>query len=267
MMRLRVRRMSRALLALVCLAGCSAPSKPVMGTIFDAEIRTIDDLWDRRTGEFYVPAAEAFAPRKADAERRNLRHGTCQGPDADARVAVLDTGVLPEHPWLKDRIVELIDLTGEGIEDRNGHGTAVALLMVGPPELQLPGCLVVVKVADRHGRVEEATLREGIRAAVDRGAVWLNLSLGFPYGPERAPELCGQLASLGDHDPPVIVTAAAGNWGPSVPVVPAQCPGDHIIAVGALDEQGRPAPYSGQGEEYQPGRIRFIPVPATPQEG
>jgi hypothetical protein len=45
--------------------------------------------------------------------------------------AVVDTGVLHEHPLIRGRVVGDADLTGEGPEDRHGHGTVVALLVSG----------------------------------------------------------------------------------------------------------------------------------------
>lgn len=42
---------------------------------------------------------------------------------------VVDTGVLAEHPLLQGRLVVDADFTGEGAEDRHGHGTVVALLV------------------------------------------------------------------------------------------------------------------------------------------
>src|ERR1700676_357099 len=43
-------------------------------------------------------------------------------------IAVLDTGCLLDHPLLADCIEDTCDFTGEGIEDRIGHGTGCALL-------------------------------------------------------------------------------------------------------------------------------------------
>ena len=43
------------------------------------------------------------------------------------RIAIIDSGVLPDHPLLAGAIDETHDVTGEGIEDANGHGTIQAI--------------------------------------------------------------------------------------------------------------------------------------------
>jgi tetratricopeptide (TPR) repeat protein len=43
------------------------------------------------------------------------------------RIAIIDSGVLPQHPLVTSAIAEVHDVTGEGIEDRNGHGTIQAI--------------------------------------------------------------------------------------------------------------------------------------------
>ena len=66
-------------------------------------------------------------------------------------VAIIDSGLMHEHPLLKGLVKESVDFTGEGIEDRNGHGTNVALiarsLVIGRPE----PFLIILKVLDEHG--------------------------------------------------------------------------------------------------------------------
>ncbi|MBW2341024.1 MAG: S8 family serine peptidase [Deltaproteobacteria bacterium] len=42
------------------------------------------------------------------------------------KVAVLDTGVDLDHPDLKTAIIGTRDFTGDGVEDKNGHGTHCA---------------------------------------------------------------------------------------------------------------------------------------------
>jgi tetratricopeptide (TPR) repeat protein len=45
-------------------------------------------------------------------------------------VAIIDSGVLTEHPLLRDRIERAEDFTGEGVEDLCGHGTIQAIRQV-----------------------------------------------------------------------------------------------------------------------------------------
>ncbi len=52
---------------------------------------------------------------------------------AGVRIAMLDTGISPTHPELKHQDIELVDVCskkGTG-EDKNGHGTTIASVLVG----------------------------------------------------------------------------------------------------------------------------------------
>jgi subtilisin family serine protease len=72
--------------------------------------------------------------------------------DPNALIAILDTGVLANHPLLQGCIREVVDFTGEGGEDRNGHGTSAALLA----RVMIPGMprgrFLILKVAGADGR-------------------------------------------------------------------------------------------------------------------
>ncbi len=45
-----------------------------------------------------------------------------------AYFAVVDSGVLHAHPNIAGKVLAEVDFTGEGPEDKNGHGTIVSLL-------------------------------------------------------------------------------------------------------------------------------------------
>lgn len=51
-------------------------------------------------------------------------------PSRSPLIALVDSGVLANHPLLRDRVVEVVDFTGEGVEDRSGHGTIQAIRQV-----------------------------------------------------------------------------------------------------------------------------------------
>lgn len=176
-------------------------------------------------------------------------------------VAVIDSGVDPEHPDLKPNLLPLIDevvamgrrdnvdsgrLNFDG-RDSHGHGTHVSGLIAarssdqngvsgGAPEAKI----LPVKVTPLSGETDDATIAKGIRDAVDQGARVLNLSIG---GPEPSPILLEALNyALLKGAVPVI---AAGNDG-GVVNFPAAYPG--VVAVGATTDSGRVADYSCRGE-------------------
>ncbi|MEB3284074.1 MAG: S8 family serine peptidase [Candidatus Sericytochromatia bacterium] len=176
-------------------------------------------------------------------------------------VAVIDSGVDPNHPDLKDNLLPLIDevvamgrrdnvdsgrLNFDG-RDSHGHGTHVSGLIAarsnasggvsgGAPEAKI----LPVKVTPLSGETDDATIAKGIRDAVEQGARVLNLSIG---GPEPSPVLLEALnQAMLEGAVPVI---AAGNDG-GVVNFPAAYPG--VVAVGATTDSGRVADYSCRGE-------------------
>ena len=150
-------------------------------------------------------------------------------------VAVIDTGIDPSHPYLRDSIlpganfVPYDGVTATAWSDGNGHGTHVAgvILSNNPFAKILP-----VRVLDREGDGEIAPIAQGIVWAVDNGAQVLNISLGLSS--ENASDLVPlhvavQYAKA--HD--VVVVAASGNEAEfgSPPAAPALF--DEVIAVAA----------------------------------
>jgi hypothetical protein len=108
-------------------------------------------------------------------------------PDEEWITAVVDTGVCDDHPTLEGRIVEQVDLTGEGIRDEAGHGTAVTaiLLAYSSPQTRV----ISVKALDRRGAASVGRLSLGMRkaAALLQGrGTFINLSAG-----RRSPDCAG----------------------------------------------------------------------------
>lgn len=185
---------------------------------------------------------------------------------AGTKVAIIDTGLMVNHPWIKRSIVKSKDLTGEGIEDLNGHGTMVALILL----MTAPGTGVFnVKVMDSEGRGSEENLIKGIQWSVDEGIQLINLSVGVyrkKWGIWECKGDCKICRAAEDAAKAgVIVVAAAGNESGKT-----YCPakvgivkkGIGVISVAAYDfETGRTEPYSGKGNIAAPvGRYRFVPV-------
>ncbi|MFD7659125.1 S8 family serine peptidase [Actinosynnema sp. NPDC059797] len=147
---------------------------------------------------------------------------------AGVTVAVLDTGVDPDHADLAGAVLpgaEFPDL-GSGARDASGHGTDVAALIAGRSGVA-PGARVLpVKVTGGGADANEA-----LRWAVDHGARVVNLSLGGGTG-----SFDEGLRYAAEHD--VVVVAAAGNAGTDDGVT-ALARGEHVVAVSAVDREGR----------------------------
>lgn len=171
------------------------------------------------------------------------------GDGAGAHVAVLDTGIRSDNPWLAAYVPsdpsspdwEQLDADGDRVLDAEaGHGTFIAgiVLQIAPA-----ASLTVIKVLDSHGMGDDATVAAGLERLPD-GVDVLNLSLGgYTVGDEPPPALAGQVARLRRNG--TVVVAAAGNDATDRPFWPAAL--RPVIAVGALDADGARAGYSNHG--------------------
>lgn len=136
-------------------------------------------LRDPSTGDFY-----GLAARESDKDVcREMYRAVCPHPDDVAFertwpfpwllqdcvyaesfvIAFLDTGLMQEHPMMCDGSVQsAVDLTGEGMEDRDGHGTWCILLtrmrLPGVPE----GRILVLKVVPSKRRALARYLIDGL---------------------------------------------------------------------------------------------------------
>ncbi|WP_456430781.1 S8 family peptidase [Thermosulfuriphilus sp.] len=185
---------------------------------------------------------------------------------AGIKVAVLDTGLLIDHPWIRATLEDSVDFTGEGIDDLNGHGTIVALLLLAvAPRSRLFN----VKVVRATGRGKEENLIKGIRWAVNRRIQTINISLGV-YHPKwglwecnGGCDLC-QAAEEAARAGTIVVAAAGNEAGKTY------CPAkvglvrerSGVISVAAFSfERNIILPYSGKGNISAPvGRYFFAPV-------
>jgi len=160
-------------------------------------------------------------------------------------VAVVDSGVSPNHPTLAGKVrpgVDYVTPGSDGTCDENGHGTLIAGIIAGRDATSAgfrfygvaPGATIVpVRVLRDQQRAFGADLSArvatAIRFAVDHAhADVINLSLTT----EPTPDLAAAVAYA--HDRGVALVAAAGNLGGSdAPQYPAAYPG--VLAVAGVD--------------------------------
>ncbi|MGH7450734.1 MAG: S8 family peptidase [bacterium] len=233
---------------------------------------------------FLQPQTEAIDSESAWLARDQIRAAEAMAyepGDPAVIVAIVDTGVAAEHPELRGRLrsgfdtVELgmrdlangVQLLGDRSEadndpeDEVGHGTSCAAIIgaVGekiPPGLAGESGLLPIRVlgaAQVIGKNEPIGISAlsdidfGVKSAIDLGATVINMSFGTPE------------SALDEHDPQphedvvryglargCIMIAASGNSGQEERFSPASLQG--VIAVGALDSEGRPAGFSTRCE-------------------
>lgn len=239
-----------AMLALcAALSGCAQPlgARPAASYSIQADYVVMaqseaDDTWNlQRIG--VAPRAIAALPGAREVV-----------------AAVVDTGVDPAHPQLRDRLLPLIDLVGGDLyqrngqevefkgKDGNGHGTHVSGIVhatIGPHN---PIDILPIKAIGNTGVGDDGTIADGIRRAVDwrdpadprRRVRVINLSVG---GKTSSRVLEDALAYAVRHD--VLMVVAAGNRERDVDY-PAALP--TALAVSATTKEDGLASYSNRGD-------------------
>ncbi len=174
---------------------------------------------------------------------------------AGVTVAVLDTGVQADHPYLAGFVTEgydFVDDDGDSadsfdhldndndglIDEAAGHGTHVAgIIHTTAPAAQI----MPLRVLDSDGRGNLFLIAEAIRYATFNGADVINLSLGSTFDSALLADLL-DFAQVRN----VVVVAAAGNLDSDVPQFPAAY--DSVIAVAAVAPDGSRMDGSNYGD-------------------
>ena len=173
-------------------------------------------------------------------------------------IAIVDTGVDPDHPDLAGRILATNDVLGGDGRDDNGHGTHVASIAAGSgaasngtfrgvaPEASL----IVAKVLKADGTGKMSDVMAGIEWAVKQKAGVINVSLGGPPVPSDGTDALSEMCDAAT-DQGVVVCVAAGNAGPNPQTIGAPAASRKAITVGATvsdrADADRVADFSARG--------------------
>lgn len=196
----------------------------------------------------------------------NLPQSRCSG--RGVRMAVLDTGIAPNHPDFAGRSLSTETFVpNEAVDDRNGHGTHCAGTACGPQHPQrLPrygvACdaeLHVGKVLSNAGRGPDGGILAGINWALTQGCRVISMSLGGRVAAGQPFSDVFEQAAQRVVQAGTVLIAAAGNdsrrgIGVIFPVShPANCPS--ILAVAAVDQRLRVADFSNRGINPNGGQV------------
>ena len=233
-----------------CFTGCVSPTQAIVedDPAHDGNVVEVDGTVAQTNLELiHAPAAWAI---------------TTGSPAIT--VAVLDTGVDANHPDLEGHVVlgptlcgdapERGDTCAPGDQDLDGHGTHVTGIIAANTNngLGIAGLgwntrVEMFKVLDDQGNGTDIDVDDGVIDAVNSGARVINMSLAISCGGDQEcaidPDMVEAVQYALDHN--VVVVAAAGNDGSSIPEFPASLPG--VLAVAATDNTGRLAPFSEYG--------------------
>ncbi|WP_328909521.1 S8 family serine peptidase [Streptomyces sp. NBC_00234] len=169
------------------------------------------------------------------------------------KVAVLDTGVDPTHPDVKDALVESRNFTPDAdAVDHYGHGTHVAATVAGSGAASggrlkgvAPGAQILNgKVLADRGGGQASWIIEGMEWAAASGADIISMSLGGPAGRVDAGDPMVEAVDRISKDSGTLFVIASGNDSGAV-----STPGvaDSALTVGAVDKQDVLAAFSNFG--------------------
>jgi type VII secretion-associated serine protease mycosin len=176
-------------------------------------------------------------------------------------VAVIDSGVFPNHPMLQGRVLPGTDMIpgngGGGDCDKDGHGTLVAGVIAGRSDQSSPGVygvapdarILPIRVLPDHKRSDAQDLPERIAQAIDYAVAQhvdvINLSL-------TTTPIEHLIQAINNADAQnIVVVAAAGNTGQT----PFPALANHVIAVGGIGQNGQHASDSLTGDpKPEPGK-------------
>ncbi len=158
----------------------------------------------------------------------------------DVVIGVIDTAIDPDHPDLKDAVLESYDALPDQPVNNRRHGTAVAGLLAGrsmilgvaPKARLLVARAFDVPVKNAKASATTYQILEALDWTVEKGAQIINMSFTGPRNNLMSKALS---AAAGKN---VLLIAAAGNNGPKArPAYPAA--EQSVLAVTATDVDNR----------------------------
>ncbi len=244
--------------SLVAERGAPAdPNRPLVWAELNYEAETTEGS----TGTVFVsmeaaPGAEMYEVQYAR-DLLGLDQAALLSTGRRVAVAVVDTGIDPDHPLLRDVLLagyNFIDDSTDTAERRDGidddadgrademygHGTFMAGLIhrVAPDAMILP-----VVVLDNDGQGEAFRVAQGIYYAIDRGVEVINLSAGSTKEAEIVEDALEAARRRG-----ILVVAAAGNDNRREPARYPAVSGK-AIGVTATDDHDRRADFSNWNDD------------------
>ena len=226
--------------------------------------RYLRNVYDQKINKYFGPimTSEEIKNEKEYERLFNIVYPEKNIDDVFTKIAIIDTGVLHNHPMIKPCLLGSVDFTGEGVEDFNGHGTMVASIFTqGRPRNKFFN----VKALDAQGRGEPDSLIKAIEWSIENGAEGINISAGIHYkkwGLFDCHGDCGVCrAAKKAADRGIFVAVAAGNESGKT-----YCPARlgllkeeiGVIAVAAADFDGNLLSNSGNGNIASKGGIRLF---------
>jgi|JI6StandDraft_1071083.scaffolds.fasta_scaffold04573_3 subtilisin len=184
------------------------------------------------------------------------------------KIAILDTGLKTDHPDFAGRTIETYSfITGETVDDKNGHGTHCTGIASGDNNkgtgyrygVAKEAMIYFGKVLSNRGVGTDTSILAGLDWALSNGCNIVSMSLGAALNPGESYSRAYDDVAKKALKQGTLIIAAAGNeskrhLGQIAPVGhPANCPS--IMAVAALDSTLSVASFSCGGINGDGGQI------------
>ncbi|MFC7442900.1 peptidase S8 [Laceyella putida] len=175
--------------------------------------------------------------------------GPFTGTENSVKLAVIDTGVLADHPDLSGKVIQGWDFVDDDSvsQDGNGHGTAMAGIAaaninngIGVAGTTNTAQILAIRVLNDSGSGTFADIASGISYAADQGAKVINLSLGGSTSSIALETAVNYAWSKG-----AVLVAAAGSSASTTPSYPAYY--TNVIAVACTDQNDNKCSFSSYG--------------------
>ncbi|HYZ93823.1 MAG TPA: S8 family serine peptidase [Actinomycetota bacterium] len=200
-----------------------------------------------------APTASAATDQFADSlwgmQKIRARAAWAAGTGKGVTVAIIDSGVDPNHEDLAKNIVGGYDVVDKDFDprDEEGHGTHVAGIVaavanngLGVAGVAPAAKIMPIRVLDTDGAGSQSDIEDGVHWAVDHGAQVVNLSLGADVIVEFLSG--GTLTDAVNYawSKGVIPVVSAGNDG----LFRSELRGAKALVVTATTPDDRIAPYA-----------------------
>jgi subtilisin family serine protease len=180
------------------------------------------------------------------------------------KVAVLDTGIDPNHPDVKGSIINAKNFTADpDYIDHHGHGTHCASTIAGSGAASggklkgvAPGAeLLIGKVLSNAGSGSDSGIIAAMDWAVKEGADVVSMSLGNPTPSDGTDPLSQAVNNLSETTDTLFVIAA-GNAGPDKKTIGSPGAAEKALTVGAVGKNDVLASFSSRGPIIDNFRVK-----------
>jgi thermitase len=235
--------------------------------------------WSSASARVWAKGEYSLIPENTDLWKQvHLEQAQAAAPKlgAGVKVAIIDTGIDPNHPAFADALApknewhdfydDDSDPTDVGIPSQGGYGhgtnTAGIVLQIAPRATILP-----LRALGPDGGGDVLSIARAIDWAVARGSNIINLSLGSTDRSQAIQDAIVRANRVG-----VLVTASAGNENKNKLDYPAADAGGSFMtlsvsSVNSADVKSGFSNYGGTLEMTAPGEAVFGPAPGQNAQG